>query len=86
MKTLRELREERGLSPVDVAAALKVSLASIYNWESGKHEPRVSQLRKLAEFFGVSTDEIVLERDFIKKAIGRSDRPIAAEAPRPLQG
>jgi len=66
---LRELREERGLSPVDVAAALKVSLASIYNWENGRHEPRVSQLRRLAEFFGVTTDEIVLEEDFIKKAI-----------------
>ena len=61
MKTIRELREERGWSPVQLAARLDVSLATIYNWETGKYEPRASQLRRVAKEFGVSMDDIVLE-------------------------
>lgn len=61
MKTIRELRESRGLSPVQLAAKLDVSLATIYNWETGKYEPRASQLRRVAKEFGVSMDDIVLE-------------------------
>lgn len=58
MRTIREFREAKGMSPVDLAAALGVSLATVYNWESEKHEPRASQLRKLARLFQVSMDDI----------------------------
>lgn len=58
MKTIRDLREERGLSPVEMAADLGVSLATIYNWETGKSEPRASMLRDIAELLGVRMEEI----------------------------
>ena len=58
MKTIRDLREERGLSPVELAADLGVSLATIYNWENGKSEPRASMLRELSEVLGVRMDDI----------------------------
>jgi transcriptional regulator with XRE-family HTH domain len=58
MRTVRELREAKGLSTVEVAVALGVSLATVYNWESNKHEPRASQLRDLARLFGVRMDEV----------------------------
>jgi transcriptional regulator with XRE-family HTH domain len=60
MKTIRELREAKGLSTVDVAAALGVSLATVYNWEADKHEPRASQLRDLARLFGVRMEQIAI--------------------------
>jgi transcriptional regulator with XRE-family HTH domain len=59
MKSLRDLREERGLSPVELAADLGVALATIYNWETGKSEPRASMLREIADVLGVSMDDIV---------------------------
>ena len=46
------------MRPVELAAALGVSLATVYNWEAGKFEPRASQLRALANLFGVSMDVI----------------------------
>jgi len=52
------LREERGWSPGDLAERLGVSLASIYNWESEKHEPRASQFKSLARLFGVPMESI----------------------------
>jgi transcriptional regulator with XRE-family HTH domain len=58
VKTIRELREARGLSPVEMAADLGVSLATIYNWETGKSEPRASMLRTIAEVLEVTMDEI----------------------------
>jgi transcriptional regulator with XRE-family HTH domain len=60
MKTIRQLREAKGLTPVELAATLKVSLATVYNWEAGKHEPRASQLRDLARLFRVPMEEIAI--------------------------
>ncbi len=59
LRTIRELREERGMSPVELAADLGVSLATIYNWETGKSEPRASMLREIAEVLEVRMDDIV---------------------------
>ncbi len=61
MQTIRELRTARDITPVQLAAALSVSLATVYNWENGTHEPRASQLRDLARLFGVSMDDIDFE-------------------------
>jgi len=69
VKTVRELREERGWSPVRLAAELDVSLATIYNWESGKFEPRASMLRRIAQTFDVPMETIAFAaEDDAKKA------------------
>lgn len=60
MKTIRELREARGWKQLDLAYQLGVTPATIYNWESGKHNPNALQLRKLAQLFDVSMDIIEL--------------------------
>lgn len=59
MRTIREIREERGLSPVEFAADLGISLATVYNWETGKSEPRASMLREIADLLEVPMDDIV---------------------------
>ena len=61
MKTIRQLREERGETQLQVAIALGVTPATVYNWESGQFEPKASQLRAIAKHFGVSMDEIDFE-------------------------
>ena len=60
-KTIRQLREERGWSQFELATRIGVTPSSIYNWESGRFEPRASQLRQLAQVFGVSMDAIDFE-------------------------
>ena len=60
MKTIRELREEKGWTQLQLANAIGVTPASIFNWERGKYEPRIKQLRDLASAFGVRMDEIAL--------------------------
>ncbi len=60
MRTIRQLREERGWTQLELAYRLGVTPVTIYNWERGRTEPRVSQFRQLARTFGVSMDDIAL--------------------------
>ena len=60
VKTIRQLREERDWTRLDLAFKLGVTPGTIYNWERGANEPKATQLRALAEAFGVSMDEIDL--------------------------
>lgn len=60
MKTIRELRERRGWTQVDLAHEVGVTPSTVYNWERGRTEISALKLRQLAQLFGVSMDEIVL--------------------------
>ncbi len=61
MKTIRTFRLERGWTQLGLANLLGVTPSTVFNWERGKFEPKASQLRALAQIFGVSMDEIAFE-------------------------
>lgn len=60
MKTIRQLRVAKDWSQAELASQIGVAPSTVYNWERGKVEPRVGQLRKLADVLGVRMDEITL--------------------------
>ena len=62
MTTIRQLREEQGWSQFDLALKVGVRPETVYQWETGRAVPKVLQLRKLAEIFGLSSDAITLVR------------------------
>jgi transcriptional regulator with XRE-family HTH domain len=68
MKTIRELREEAGLTQVQLSVKLNVTPGAVYAWESGRSEPRASQLRAIARLFDVCMDEIDFELEEAKSA------------------
>ncbi len=68
MKTIRQLREAQGWTQLELAYRLEVTPGTVYAWESGRSEPKVSQLRALARLFGVSSDTIELEERASKRA------------------
>jgi len=72
MKTIRALREERGWTQLELANAIGVTPATVYNWERGKYEPKASQLRALARAFGVSMDDVDFEGDREEKLAART--------------
>lgn len=55
-KILKELREEHGLSQMDLANATTISQSAIAKWELGKTEPSASALVILSKFFGETVD------------------------------
>ena len=56
---LKELREEKGLSYSQLAKEIGVSYVSIGRWERNLRVPNIIDLKKIAEFFGVSADYLI---------------------------
>lgn len=59
MNRIKELREDRDLRQVDVAAATGVDQKTLSNYETGKTLPDSFAIVKLAEFFGVTCDYLL---------------------------
>ena len=56
---LSELRKEKGLTQKEIADYLNVSDKTVSHWECDKYSPDLSVIPILAEFFGVTCDEIL---------------------------
>ncbi len=63
MNRIRELREERCLTQKDLADALGTERYVVSNWEQGRTEPNVAQLKALANFFETSLDYVTGRSD-----------------------
>ena len=62
MINMRNIRLSMGLTQLDVAKHVGVNCNTICQWEKAAREPDFDSLRKLADFFKVSTD-FLLDRD-----------------------
>ena len=61
---IKKYREEKQMTQVEVADVLGVKPATISKYEAGTLEPNIESLKKLAELFGVSVDELLKEDEF----------------------
>ena len=58
MKTLKEWREARQVTQLDVAFGMGITPTTVANWETGRSEPKARHLRALADYLEVSMDDI----------------------------
>lgn len=56
---IRELRNSRGISQIQLANKLGVTKQSVSNWENDNILPSIEMLVKIANFFEVSTDYLL---------------------------
>lgn len=56
---LKELRKSKNITQLDVATAIGVSSQVLSRYERGEREPDYKTLCKLADFFGVTVDELL---------------------------
>ncbi|MCL2061521.1 MAG: helix-turn-helix domain-containing protein [Firmicutes bacterium] len=56
---LKELRQEKNLSVLQVATHLCISRRSYSYYEQGQRQPDLEMLIKIAAFFDVSTDYLL---------------------------
>ena len=56
---LKELRKEKKLTQTELASKLNISQKSYSNWESGKAEPTLDNIIKLANILDTTTDELL---------------------------
>ena len=56
---LAQLRKSRNMTQEDLAERLNISAQAVSKWENDLTSPDLETLLKLAEIFGVSTDELL---------------------------
>ncbi|MDE7079935.1 MAG: helix-turn-helix domain-containing protein [Clostridia bacterium] len=60
---LKEIRLERGKTLLDIEKATGISNSNLSRWENGKVIPSILFCEQLADYYGISLDELV-GRDF----------------------
>lgn len=74
MNRIKELREKKGLSQIQLAKKTGISSQSISKYECGERNPKIEKWQKLAVFFNVSIpylqgiDERIYSLKFSTKA------------------
>lgn len=58
-ENLRSLMEKRGISRYRVAKDLGISTQTACNWADGKNLPDTQSVLKLAEYFGVTVEQLM---------------------------
>lgn len=61
---LKELRKGRGLTQTQFAQKFNVSNGAVGMWETGKREPDIDTINRLANFFHVSIDYLLGKSNF----------------------
>lgn len=63
-RKLKKMRTAKGLTFLELSRHIatqepKVSKTSIWQWETGRHEPSMRYLKALGKFFAVPVDEFM---------------------------
>ena len=58
-KNIRRFREQCDMTQAEVAKRLGVSPTAVSWWESGRTEPKIGTVEKLAELFGVEKSDVL---------------------------
>jgi Fic family protein len=61
---IKAYRESKNITQAEIAELLGVKSATISKYESGSLEPNIESLKKIAELFEISIDELLKEDDF----------------------
>lgn len=56
---LKELRQAKKLTQIEIAKELEVSHTTVSMWETGAALPRAGKLIKLADILGCTVDELL---------------------------
>lgn len=59
MVDLKKFRKKTGLTQEQIATALNISKPGYVSWETGRTQPGVDMLIKLADFFHVTIDNLL---------------------------
>lgn len=63
---LYELRKQKGFSQEELANRLNVSRQTVSKWEVGDSTPDMEKLIAISDLFGISLDELVLDKAPVK--------------------
>lgn len=61
-KNIRKYREEKGMSQEELAQAMNVTRQTVSSWETGRTEPDIDTLHKIAVYLDTTIEELIYSR------------------------
>lgn len=83
-KTIYDLRKKKNVTQEEMAAELGVTAAAVSKWENGYTLPDILMLCALADYFEVTTDELLGRNPNVKYAVIAVSSPELGESIRSL--
>ena len=59
MNAIKQYRENAGLKQIDLAEKLKVCVDTIRRYESGKFDPRWTEIQQMCQLFSCSAEDLM---------------------------
>ena len=56
---LKELRKKAGYTQLGLAEAIQLSIKTVQRWEQNERQPRMDEIKKLAQALNVTDDELL---------------------------
>lgn len=75
-KNLKRYMEQSGKTQADIIKDLGVTSGTTSSWCSGKKLPRMDKVQRLADYFGVTTGDLLEERSYIERNENRGGRGV----------
>lgn len=63
MNRIKEFRQQAGLKQKDLADVLSVKQTTVSGWEVGRREPDFDSLKRMADIFNCSIDELLGQKE-----------------------
>ena len=54
-----ELKTKKGVTDYQVSKGTGVAASTLTAWKKGEYTPKVDKLKRIADFFGVSIEELI---------------------------
>lgn len=61
--SIKRLRQDKGMNQEQLAEQLHVTRQAVSNWETGKTQPDIETLTKIAEYFEVSVEHLIYGKE-----------------------
>lgn len=74
---IKELRKQHRISQKELASVIQVSQQTIGGWETGRTEPGIEFIQKLANYFDVTTDYLLGKNQTPKWANDKDSHDLA---------
>ena len=71
-----QLLQQYGVSAYKVAKATGVTQSTLSDWKRGRSTPKSENMKKIADYFGVSIDYLMTGKEGIEKENGKSLIPL----------
>ena len=67
-ENIKSIRKKLGITQEELSEKLNVTRQAVSNWETGKTQPDIETLTRMAEVFGVSVEKLIYGKDYNKES------------------